>query len=171
MAGLGVCSHDDIAISVLAILLVLLAWALVTVWYIVWGLWLLPYRLLRRGARKRKAEMMRHRELMGTIQGSPAAPAAAIVTATAHQLSPPTQTAPPYSPNERVADSDREQAIEDLRQHMLAGRLTAIEFEERLGALQKATTRGDLDAVMADLPTRPLVQPAGTETNTSGITI
>lgn len=42
-------------------------WILIVVWYAVFGILLVPYRLLRRGARKRKAEALRHRELMATI--------------------------------------------------------------------------------------------------------
>jgi Domain of unknown function (DUF1707) len=57
----------------------------------------------------------------------------------------------------RVADADREAAIEELREHMLAGRLTSSEFEERLDHAYKATTRGDLDALRADLPVSPAV--------------
>jgi hypothetical protein len=123
-----------------------------------WGLLLVPYRLLRRGARKRKAEMMRHREMMGTIQGSAAGSAAAIVTATTRQLSAPqtaTETAPIYSPTERIGDSDRERAIEELHEHLLAGRLSAAEFEGRVDSVQNAATRGDLDAALADLPSSP----------------
>jgi hypothetical protein len=41
-----------------------------------------------RGARKRKVEALRHRELMGTIQGSAAASAAAIVTAMTNGAAP-----------------------------------------------------------------------------------
>jgi hypothetical protein len=55
----------------------------------------------------------------------------------------------------RVADADREQLAEDLREHMLAGRLTPEEFEERLGRAYKATTRGELDALKEDLPMSP----------------
>jgi Domain of unknown function (DUF1707) len=55
----------------------------------------------------------------------------------------------------RVADADREQLAEDLREHMLAGRLTPEEFEERLGRAYKATTRGELDALKVDLPMSP----------------
>ncbi|HMD51801.1 MAG TPA: DUF1707 domain-containing protein [Solirubrobacteraceae bacterium] len=55
----------------------------------------------------------------------------------------------------RVADGDREQLIGELRDHMLAGRLTAEEFEERVGRAYKATTRAELDAVSADLPMTP----------------
>ena len=140
------------AITVVAVLLVLVAWALVTVWYLVWGFWLVPYRLLRRGSRKRKAEAMRHRELMGTIQGSAAASAAAIVAAAA---APRASTSPVFSPTERIADADRERVLEELREHMLVGRLTPEEFEERLGSVHAARTRGDLDAARIDLPMIP----------------
>lgn len=59
----------------------------------------------------------------------------------------------------RVADADREALTEELREHMLAGRLTPNEFEERVDLAYKAMTRGDLDALRADLPVSPaLVQ-------------
>jgi uncharacterized protein DUF1707 len=140
-----------VAITTLAVLLMVLVWVLVTVWYLLWGLWLVPYRLLRRGARKRKAEMMRHRELLGVIQGSSAASAAAIVTATTNQLTS-AHTAALQSPTERVADADRERAIEELRQHMLVGRLTAADFETRVDAVHNAIVRSDLVSALVDLP-------------------
>jgi hypothetical protein len=139
------------ALTALVIVLVLVVWVLVTVWYLVWGFWLVPYRLLRRGARKRKAEMMRHRELLGAIQGSSAASAAAIVTATTGQLTAAGAGAL-GSPTERVADADRDRAIEELRHHMLVGRLSAAEFEARLDSAHNAVTRGDLQSALADLP-------------------
>jgi hypothetical protein len=139
------------AITALAILLILMVWTFVTVWYLIWGLWLVPYRLLRRGARKRKAEALRHRELMGTIQGSAAASAAAIVAA-AVGAQAAVLTRPPYSPSELVADGDREGMLEELRGHLLAGRLTAGEFEERVALAQRARTRAELDAARTDLP-------------------
>lgn len=52
----------------------------------------------------------------------------------------------------RVADADREQLVGELREHMLAGRLSSDEFEERLELTYKASTRADLDAIRADLP-------------------
>ncbi len=52
----------------------------------------------------------------------------------------------------RVADADREQVIEELREHAGDGRLTAEELEERVGAAYAASTRADLDALRADLP-------------------
>jgi uncharacterized membrane protein len=57
----------------------------------------------------------------------------------------------------RVADADRERAVSELREHMVAGRLTAEEFEQRLGAVHGASTQADLDAVKADLPMSPAV--------------
>ena len=55
----------------------------------------------------------------------------------------------------RVADADREQLATELREHMLAGRLSSAEFEERLERAYRATTRGELDALRADLPMSP----------------
>jgi uncharacterized protein DUF1707 len=136
------------AITGAAVVLVVAAWVLVTAWYLLWGIWLVPYRLLRRGARKRRMEAMRHRELMGTIQGSAAASAAVIVGAIA--------PAPRRSPTELLADADREHAIEELRQHMIVGRITAEELEERLVAAHRARTWGDLETARANLPSSPV---------------
>jgi hypothetical protein len=55
----------------------------------------------------------------------------------------------------RVADADKEGLVEELREHMLAGRLTPDEFEERLGAAYQARTQADLNALKADLPVGP----------------
>jgi hypothetical protein len=54
--------------------------------------------------------------------------------------------------NLRVADADREQVVDELREHAGAGRLTSEELEERVGEAYKASTRADLDAVRIDLP-------------------
>ena len=42
-------------------------WGAVLVWYLTFGLLLVPYRILRRGARKRNAEALRHREMLSAI--------------------------------------------------------------------------------------------------------
>jgi hypothetical protein len=68
-----------------------------------------PYRLLRRGSRIRKAEAMRHRELMGTIQGAAAASVSAMVAATAAPAGPSAFAEPPT-----LATSER------TEQHALA---------------------------------------------------
>src|SRR5271166_5880666 len=52
----------------------------------------------------------------------------------------------------RIADADREQLVDELREHAIAGRLTSEELEERIGQAYRATTRGDLERLKADLP-------------------
>lgn len=57
-------------VAVIALVIVpilLLWWSGVLGWYLIFGLWLVPYRLLRRGARKRKAEAIRHREMLAAM--------------------------------------------------------------------------------------------------------
>ena len=53
---------------------------------------------------------------------------------------------------ERVSDADRDRTVTVLREHVVDGRLTLDEFSERMERALQSTTRGDLDAVMADLP-------------------
>jgi hypothetical protein len=43
-------------------------WVGVFVWGLVFGLLLAPYRLIRRGSRKRKVEAKRHKELMEALK-------------------------------------------------------------------------------------------------------
>src|SRR5271156_6568963 len=57
---------------------------------------------------------------------------------------------------QRVADADRDRTVTQLREHVVEGRLTLDEFSERVGLAFQARTRGDLLAVMADLPQAPL---------------
>lgn len=56
----------------------------------------------------------------------------------------------------RASDADREQIAERLRRAATEGRLLADELEERLGVALSARTYGELDAVVADLPTTSL---------------
>jgi uncharacterized membrane-anchored protein len=51
-----------------ALLLILLAWAFVLCWYAIWGIWLIPYRIVRRGQRKRKLEARRHAEMLAAAR-------------------------------------------------------------------------------------------------------
>ena len=67
---------------------------------------------------------------------------------------------------ERVADADRDRTVTLLREHVVEGRLTLDEFSERMGAALEAKTRGELDAVMADLPTTGSVPTASPTTAT-----
>jgi hypothetical protein len=142
------------AVTVLATVLVLLAWSVITAWYLTWGLWLIPYRLLRRGARKRKAEALRHRELMGTIQGSAAASAAAIVMASTSETVS-ASVAVVESPHVRVDTDERERAASALHAHYIAGRLNSAELDDRIAQAYAARTRGDLATLLDDLPTIP----------------
>src|SRR3974390_1446922 len=65
-------------------------------------------------------------------------------------------------PSQRVADADRDRIVTLLREHVVDGRLPPDEFSERVERALRATTRGELDAVMADLPapTAGLPEPA-----------
>ena len=60
----------------------------------------------------------------------------------------------------RAADVDRERTADRLREAAMEGRLRTDELEERLGRAFAARTYGELDAVVADLPTpRALARP------------
>jgi hypothetical protein len=67
LTGLTDQPGGRIALGVGAILLILLAWTLVLSWYLLWGIFLVPYRLIRRGSRKRKREALQHREQLAAI--------------------------------------------------------------------------------------------------------
>lgn len=55
-------------------------------------------------------------------------------------------------PSERVSDSDRNQTVSQLREHVVVGRLTLEEFSERVGLALEARTRGDLETSLTNLP-------------------
>ena len=57
-----------------------------------------------------------------------------------------------YRKSLRASDADREHVAERLRQAAAEGRLLAEELEQRLGETFKSRTYGELDAVVADLP-------------------
>jgi Domain of unknown function (DUF1707) len=61
-------------------------------------------------------------------------------------------------PRTRASDADRDRTVAALRDHMVAGRLTPAEFDERLDRAYAARTIGDLDELMADLPGTDLSQ-------------
>lgn len=58
------------AMGTLAVLTVIIAWALILAWYATFGLLLIPYRVIRRGQRKRKRSALQHRELLNRL-GAP----------------------------------------------------------------------------------------------------
>jgi hypothetical protein len=57
----------------------------------------------------------------------------------------------------RVSDLDRERLAVELRDHATDGRLEMDELEQRLELVYAARTRGELEALARDLPTRDLV--------------
>jgi hypothetical protein len=52
----------------------------------------------------------------------------------------------------RASDAERDVVASELGQHFQDGRLDQAEFDERVDAALAAKTRGDLDALLADLP-------------------
>jgi hypothetical protein len=54
----------------------------------------------------------------------------------------------------RASTAERDRAVDRLRRHAGEGRLEVEELEERLEAALRARTRGELDALFADLPRR-----------------
>lgn len=55
----------------------------------------------------------------------------------------------------RVSDAERAEVAERLRGAVDDGRLTLLEYDERLGQAYAAKTRGDLLPLTADLPAPP----------------
>jgi hypothetical protein len=52
----------------------------------------------------------------------------------------------------RASDSDRDAVVSNLSEHFQAGRLTAVEFDERMGRALAARTWDELRELLADLP-------------------
>jgi hypothetical protein len=55
-------------------------------------------------------------------------------------------------PELRASDQQRDRAAAEIREHYAAGRLTEDEFNERLDAIYRARTQGELRALRRDLP-------------------
>jgi Domain of unknown function (DUF1707)/Cell wall-active antibiotics response 4TMS YvqF len=58
----------------------------------------------------------------------------------------------------RASDAEREQTSSALREATVEGRLTLDEFSERYLLAQQARSRGELDAIVRDLPARSAPQ-------------
>jgi Flp pilus assembly protein TadB len=56
-----------IAFVIIAFLILSIWWPLIAAWYLLFGILLVPYRLLRRGSRKRKRQALQHREMLAAI--------------------------------------------------------------------------------------------------------
>jgi uncharacterized protein DUF1707 len=64
-------------------------------------------------------------------------------------------------PELRVSDAERDIIVTELGQHYQDGRLNQGEFDQRVGAALAARTRGDLDALVVDLPRAAAVAAPG----------
>ena len=73
---------------------------------------------------------------------------------------------------QRIGDTERDKAVSYLQEHLAAGRLDQMEFDERLTTALSAKTADELDPLFADLPepkpgaelvpvSSPTGQPAG----------
>jgi hypothetical protein len=60
------------------------------------------------------------------------------------------------APDLRVSDQDRDRAVQEIREHFAAGRLTEDEMDERVQAAVRALTRSELSAIRQDLPSLPV---------------
>lgn len=67
--GAALCGVAAVAITIIAV-----AWALILAWYVLFGLLVVPYRIVRRGQRKRRMEELRHREALAVAASVPAEP-------------------------------------------------------------------------------------------------
>lgn len=63
-------------------------------------------------------------------------------------------------PEMRASDAEREQVAVALRDHGVAGRLGVDELDERLERAYGARTRGELSALLSDLPAEPRPRPS-----------
>src|SRR5215210_5146335 len=64
----------------------------------------------------------------------------------------PAEDALRQDPGLRASDEERESTVTLLREHGAAGRLDVEELEQRVGAAYQARTRGELAALLDDLP-------------------
>ena len=65
--GTGWMTAARTAVITGVLLLILIWWAAVLCWYLIFGIWLIPYRLIRHGARRRKIERLQHAEMMTAV--------------------------------------------------------------------------------------------------------
>lgn len=59
----------------------------------------------------------------------------------------------------RISDSDRNRAVEELRRHCAAGRLSIDDLEARVAEAAAAETLADLDHALRDLPLLRIAAP------------
>jgi hypothetical protein len=65
----------------------------------------------------------------------------------------------PKAPLIRASDTDRDRAVDQLRQHLADGRLTMEEFTERVDEAYEARTTADLQRALRELPHVRVTEP------------
>ena len=71
------------------------------------------------------------------------------------EAAPPVEEPLRRDPALRASDAERESTVTLLREHGAAGRLDVGELEQRVGTAYEARTRGELSALLDDLPATP----------------
>ena len=61
----------------------------------------------------------------------------------------------------RIGDVERDDAVDRLSDHFVAGRLDLDEFEERCALVLRAKTQADLDETLVDVPRSSRPAPTG----------
>lgn len=57
-----------VLLAILAISIIAIWWSAVLAWYVVFGIFLVPWRLFRRGQRKDKKRELQHREVLSAMK-------------------------------------------------------------------------------------------------------
>jgi hypothetical protein len=60
--------YGHIALIVLVVVMVTLAWVLILGWYTIFGLFVVPYRLIRRSQRRDLRDALQHREQLAALE-------------------------------------------------------------------------------------------------------
>lgn len=76
-------------------------------------------------------------------------------------------------PEIRIGTAEREEAVALLGEHFSAGRLSLVEFDDRVALATHAVIRADLIPLFSDLPSAPsfLVEPASRTLATDLLTL
>lgn len=84
-----------VALSLTAIVAIACAWMVVVGWYLIFGILLVPYRLIRRGQRKTKRDNMRHQEMLQAMAAQSVLAAQQLATVAQAPLVVESSVAPP----------------------------------------------------------------------------
>lgn len=95
-------------LTLVALVVIPLVWTVIVGWYVVFGFFVVPWRLLRRGQRKRRQQALRHSEVINAITtqcwqyraGMPPQYGQVPPPPVQHPLPPPPPVLPPSRPPE-----------------------------------------------------------------------